>query len=96
MNTLSRVTDSIFWKGTTPPFPEIGEAHEVGLTGISELSINSCVHAKGKHLKCPFFDETIARLPARVLDLGLNDDITIKPHISREGETGRYLALSHC
>ncbi|KAF2686025.1 HET-domain-containing protein [Lentithecium fluviatile CBS 122367] len=89
--------------GTTSPLPELGEAHEVGQSGLAESTISlaenwlkSCAHAEGKHLECAVYDEKRSQLPARVLDIGVNDSSTVKLHISVEGETGKYVALSHC
>ena len=71
-----------------------------GLSGstitLATKWIENCSEAKGKHRACGVFDETTSRLPARVLDIGRDETSIIKLHVSEGGETGRYVALSHC
>ncbi|KAF1830820.1 HET-domain-containing protein [Decorospora gaudefroyi] len=88
---------------TTAPFSEMGNAQEVGHSGLAASTISlaqswlkSCVHADNKHHECAVYDDKASQLPARVLDIGAEDHSPVKLHVSAESETGKYVALSHC
>lgn len=85
------------------PWPQIGNAFALGTDGLFDAVgglatqlLNECTAGNEHHVGCAPFDEAGSILPARVLDIGEEDVSIIKLYISKEGETGRYCALSWC
>ena len=85
------------------PWQEITVGNEAGAHSLSEQTalrlnewLRSCIDHEGGHRDCAYFDETLAHLPTRVIDIGTKDDDRAKLLVSSEHEVGKYIALSHC
>lgn len=82
----------------------MGVGSEVGLSGASSITLlqiarwlQACLAAEGSHRLCARYREDTAYLPARVLDIGqAYSQSPVRLHVPQPGDTGRYIALSHC
>jgi hypothetical protein len=58
--------------------------------------MKDCLQATGSHSGCKRVNQAGTDLPARVLDVGLDEASDVRLYIPAEAEQGRYATLSHC
>lgn len=91
----------MFCKGSKIPWKIIGEAPHIEQQSLSKTSlvlirdwVESCLGQQGRHANCD--KEMTVVLPKRVIFIDPVEPDTIRLYVPSNGETGRYIALSHC
>ena len=87
--------------GAVTPWKFIGQAHHIDQESLSVTALTvikgwlgSCLTRDGPHVNCAMERDTV--LPKRVILIGPDKTDEIKLYIPSKGQTGRYVALSHC
>lgn len=88
-------------KGSRISWKFLGQAQHIEHPSLSAASLSmvkgwldNCLAREGPHVDCGKETETV--LPKRVILVGLEEADAVRLHIPSKGETGRYVALSHC
>ncbi|KAK3388051.1 heterokaryon incompatibility protein-domain-containing protein [Podospora didyma] len=93
--------------GSRTPWPVIGAANHIepdgllpGAIKLAKSWIQECAGRRDdKHASCSQYQEKDSPLPNRVIDVspsGTNGTDSLRLYLPPAGETGRYVALSHC